>query len=173
MFPQQSEKVVKNEKLEEEKTSINTTKELAQIVGVSVDTMSKIKKIEKKAPEEVKEKVKKGEMSINQAYGYAKTYENLENEIKDEIPKEKTAEEKYVEEEFRKIEKQMTIQKNIHNAIYKILCTDITEEYLEVWYEGLDRLELETLDKDIERAIEEYQNIKEFIKEKRKIRRIK
>lgn len=167
------QKTEKSQEQEEIIEPINTTKELANIAGVSIDTMSKIKKIEKKAPEEVKEKVKKGEMSINQAYGYAKTYEYLENEIKDEIPKEKTAEEKYVEEEFRKIEKQRTIQKNIHNAIYKILCTDITEEYLEVWYEGLDRLELETLDKDIERAIEEYQNIKEFIKEKRKIRRIK
>lgn len=135
--------------------------------------MSKIKKIEKKAPEEVKEKIKSGEMSINQAYGYAKTYEYLEKEIKDEMPKEKTAEEKFIEEEFKKIEEQTVIQKNIHNAIYKILCTDISKKYLEVWYEGLDRHYLETIDSDMNRAIGQYEVIKEFIKEKRKIRRIK
>lgn len=90
-----------------------------------------------------------------------------------QLVKEKTKEEKFIEEEFRKIEEQTVIQKNIHNAIYKILCTDISEKYLDIWYEGLDRNYLETLDNDMDRAIEQYQSIKEFIKEKRKIRRIK
>lgn len=163
-----SEKVIKNEI-----NPIDTKKEIAKIAGTSHDTIAKVKKIEEKAPGEVKEKIKNGEMSINQAYGYAKTYEYLENEIKDEIPKKKTEKEQYIEQEFRKIEEETAIQKNIHNAIYKILCTDISKEYLEVWYEGLDRNYLETLENDMDRAIEQYQNIKEFIKEKRKIRRIK
>ncbi len=90
-----------------------------------------------------------------------------------QLVKEKSKEEQYIEQEFRKIEEETAIQKNIHNAIYKILCTDISEEYLEVWYEGLDRNYLETLENDMDRAIEQYQKIKEFIKEKRKIRRIK
>lgn len=159
----------KSEKVE----PINTIKEIAKIAGTSHDTIAKVKKIEEKAPKEMKEKIKNGEMSINQAYGYAKTYEYLENEIKEEIPREKTAEEKFIEKEFKKIENETVIQKNIHNAIYKILCTDISEEYLEVWYEGLDKNYLGTLEDDMNRAIEQYQNIKEFIKEKRKIRRIK
>ncbi len=85
----------------------------------------------------------------------------------------KTKEEKYIEEEFKKIEEQTAIQKNIHNAIYKILCTDVSEEYLDIWYEGLDKSYLETIEEDINRAIEKYENIKNFIEQKRKIRRIK
>lgn len=90
-----------------------------------------------------------------------------------QLVKEKSKEEQYIEKEFRKIEEETAVQKNIHNAIYKVLCTQISEEYLEVWYEGLDRNYLETLENDMDRAIEQYQKIKEFIKEKRKIRRIK
>lgn len=90
-----------------------------------------------------------------------------------QLVKEKSKEEQFIQEEFRKIEEETAIQKNIHNAIYKILCTDISEEYLEVWYEGLDRNYLETLEADMNRAIKQYETIIEFIKEKRKIRRIK
>lgn len=90
-----------------------------------------------------------------------------------QIVKEKSEQEKYVEEEFKKIENQIAIQKNVHNAIYKILCIDIEKEDLDIWYDGLDKSYLETLDDDIDRAIEEYKKIKEFIKEKRTIRRIK
>ncbi len=47
---------------------IDTKKELAKIAGVSHDTINRVKKIEEKAPEEVKEKLSTGEMSINEAY---------------------------------------------------------------------------------------------------------
>ena len=153
--------------------TINARKDAAKMVGISDGQLAKIEKIEEKAPEQVKEKIKNGEMSINQAYGYAKTYEYLENEIKDEIPKNKTKEEHFIEQEFKKIEEETAIQKNIHNAIYKMLCTDISEEYLEVWYEGLDTNNFETLEADMNRAIKRYETIIDFIKEKRKIRRIK
>lgn len=73
----------------------------------------------------------------------------------------------------QKIEEQTAIQKNVHNAIYKILCIDISKEDLNIWYDGLDKGYLETLEDDMDRAIKQYESIKEFIKEKRKIRRIK
>lgn len=90
-----------------------------------------------------------------------------------QLVKEKSKQEQFVENEFKKIENETAIQKNIHNAIYKILCTEIQEEYLEVWYEGLDRNYLETIEDDLDRAIEQYEKVKRFIQEKRKIRRIK
>lgn len=90
-----------------------------------------------------------------------------------QLVRQKTREEEIIEEGFKKIEEEIAIQKNIHNAIYKILCTDISKEDLDIWYEGLDRSYLESLEKDMDRAIEQYQIIKDFIKEKRKIRRIK
>ena len=50
--------------------SRDTQKELAKAAGVSHDTIHKVEKIQQKAPEAVKEKLRKGEMSINQVYGW-------------------------------------------------------------------------------------------------------
>ena len=49
----------------------------------------------------------------------------------------------------------------------------LTDEELDIWYDGLDKCDLETLDGDLDRAIEKYEHIKEFITKKRTIRRIK
>ena len=49
-------------------TPIDTKKELAKVANVSHDTIAKVKVIEAKAPEEVKEKLSTGEVSINQVY---------------------------------------------------------------------------------------------------------
>ena len=48
--------------------TINTVKEVSDIANVSHDTIAKVKAIEAKAPEEVKAKLRTGEVSINQAY---------------------------------------------------------------------------------------------------------
>ena len=47
---------------------IDTREELSKLANVSHDTMSKVKKIEEKASNEIKEKLSSGEVSINQAY---------------------------------------------------------------------------------------------------------
>ena len=46
----------------------HTAKELAKVAGVSHDTIHKVEKIEAEATPQVKEAVRKGELSINQAY---------------------------------------------------------------------------------------------------------
>lgn len=48
--------------------SIDTKKELAKVAGVSHDTIHKVETIETKAPEQLKEQVKTGQKTINQAY---------------------------------------------------------------------------------------------------------
>jgi N6-adenosine-specific RNA methylase IME4 len=48
--------------------SEKTRQELAKVANVSHDTIAKVKVIEAKAPEEVKAKLSKGEVSINQVY---------------------------------------------------------------------------------------------------------
>lgn len=53
--------------------TIDTQKELAKMAGVSHDTISKVEAIEKDAPEELKNKVKSGEISINAAATTLKT----------------------------------------------------------------------------------------------------
>lgn len=47
---------------------IDTKKELANISGVSHDTLARIEKIETEATEDVKEKLRRNEISINKAY---------------------------------------------------------------------------------------------------------
>jgi ssDNA-binding Zn-finger/Zn-ribbon topoisomerase 1 len=57
---------------------VDTQKELAKIAGVSHDTIFKVEQIQKHAPEEVKQKVKSGEISIRQGYLSIKPKEDKE-----------------------------------------------------------------------------------------------
>lgn len=60
---------------------IETRKELAKVANVSHDTIAKVKVIEAKAPEEVKEKLATGEVSINQVYQEIKKEEKKAERI--------------------------------------------------------------------------------------------
>ncbi len=57
---------------------IETRIELAKVAQVSHDTIAKVKVIEAKAPEEIKEKLSSGEVSINQVYQDIKKEEKKE-----------------------------------------------------------------------------------------------
>lgn len=63
------------------KPEVVTIKEVAKVANVSHDTIAKVKHIEAKAPEEVKEELKAGRMSINEAYKGIKKEENKENRL--------------------------------------------------------------------------------------------
>lgn len=56
---------------------IDTKKELANLAGVSHDTIWKVEKIQEKATDEVKQKVKIGDMSINKAFKTIKPQESI------------------------------------------------------------------------------------------------
>jgi len=60
---------------------IDTRKELSKIASVGEQTIARVKKIEEKAPEEVKEKLRTGEVSINQAYEEIRKKEKKEERI--------------------------------------------------------------------------------------------
>lgn len=64
-----------------EEPPIVTIKEVAKVANVSHDTIAKVKHIEAKAPEEVKQELKAGRMSINEAYKGIKKEENKENRL--------------------------------------------------------------------------------------------
>ena len=64
---------------------IDTKKEVAKIAGVSHDTVAKVKKVIAKAPEEVKQKIQDGELTINKAYNYIKRQE-IKEKAKDIEP---------------------------------------------------------------------------------------
>ena len=86
------------------KPPIETRKELSKVASVSHDTISKVKKIQAKAPQEVKAKLATGEVSINAAY----------KEIKKEEKKEQR--DKKIQEVKQKIETEnlTTLDKKYH-----------------------------------------------------------
>lgn len=87
----------------------DTRKELSKISGVGEQTISRVKLIEEKAPEEVKAKLSTGEVSINQVY----------QEIKKE---EKKAErDKKIEEVKAKIEEENLI---LEDKKYHVIAID-------------------------------------------------
>ena len=77
---------------------IDTRQELARIAGVSHDTIHKVEVVEKNAPEEIKEKARRGDISINEAY--KQTANTMRPLKKTDIAKE--AEEEHREYEQRK-----------------------------------------------------------------------
>lgn len=91
---------------------INTRKEVAKIAGVSEDTIHKVEVIEEKAPEEIKQQVKKGELTINSAYVLTKSAEKaaeenkrLEQECYKELEREKKEQEE--KKELEEIQKSL------------------------------------------------------------------
>ena len=166
--PEKSEKTtfVPNDiNVEEEKS--DTIQKLADIAGVGRNTMNKVIQIQKHAPEPIKDAVESNVISINKGYELTKRVKDVPEEQKE------TEAERMIREGFKEIETNIAIQKNVHNAIYKILCIGFTDDELDIWYDGLDKCDLETLDDDLDRAIKKYEYIKEFVKQKRTIRRIK
>ena len=67
---------------------IETRKELSKVASVSHDTIAKVKKIQEKAPEEVKAKLRTGEVSINAAYKEIKK-EEKKAEYKEKVLQER------------------------------------------------------------------------------------
>lgn len=62
----------------DERNELNTNKELAKVAGVSHDTIHKVDVIEQKAPEEVKDQLRRGEVSINKAYNEIRDAEKVQ-----------------------------------------------------------------------------------------------
>ena len=78
-----------------------TRDKLAQAAGVSHDTIHKVEKIQLKAPEEVKQALRRGEMSINQVYGWI-AEEKMLSKRQQEAQKVKEAEKRHKEFEDKK-----------------------------------------------------------------------
>ena len=100
-------------------------------------------------------------MSINQAYNYAKTYEYLENEIKDEPKKEMSEQEEkdreYLQEQFKEIERIKGTEIRMNEAIFKILTVQVNEENVQIWMDGLEDYRKENLVNELDEAIEKYE----------------
>lgn len=65
--------------------AVDTRNELAKIAGVSHDTIAKVEKIEKSAPEPIIEASRKGEISVNAAYQVTKLEPEQQEEVAQRI----------------------------------------------------------------------------------------
>ena len=70
--------LTQNDKPERQISVGRTDEKLSKIAGVSRDTIQKVQKIEEKAPEKVKEQIKSGDISINEAYKQVRKLEKAE-----------------------------------------------------------------------------------------------
>ncbi|NSB15869.1 hypothetical protein [Clostridium beijerinckii] len=91
---------------------ISTRKEVAKIAGVSEDTIHKVEVIEEKAPEEIKQQVKKGDITINSAYVLTKSAieadkKNAEYEKEYQEQLEKEQQEQEAQRKLGEIEKNL------------------------------------------------------------------
>jgi len=74
---------------------IDTREEIAKIAGVSHDTIARVKKIKELAPEEIIQKVRNNEISINKAYSDIKRQESEKEQEQKKISNPKPPEGKY------------------------------------------------------------------------------
>lgn len=123
-----------SQKSDESLKEVSTKKELSKVAAVSHDTIAKVKKIQEKAPEEIKAKLRTGEVSINAAY----------KEIKKEEKKEAIQEERRIlSEEGSKKEIEIDFRlgdfeevfADIENGSIDCIITDppYPKEFLECW----------------------------------------
>ena len=103
-----------------DKAQVDTKKELAKVAGVSHNTIARVEKIEQHATPEIKEAVKSGEMSINQAYQATR---REEKKVEVEQAKKKIA------DEYKKAEMKAVIHVGdcfsyTPKEKYKLLLTD-------------------------------------------------
>ena len=145
--------------------SVNTTKELADSVGISRDTMNKILQIDAHAPAPIKEALENNGMSINQAYNAVK---NLEAVLEEERGAQATR--MVMERDFQRYSKRIdsegAIAQSYIDGIGKPYHMKVSEENVRIWMEyahirvGDLVLELDAIDG----ALENLSLLKEIIR---------
>ena len=116
------------------KQNVDTRKELSKVASVSHDTIAKVKKIQEKAPEEIKAKLRTGEVSINAAY---KEIKKEEKKAEKENERDRLAEigkNKKIEIDFRLGDFE-EVFKDIPDGSIDCIITDppYPKEFIEVW----------------------------------------
>jgi len=117
-----------------EEPIINTTKEIADSVGISHDTMNKVIQIEEHAPAPIKEALEKSDISVNQAYNAVKNLETVPEE-----DREAEAERMVMEKDFKRYSKRIdnegAIAQSYIDGIGKPYHMEVSEENARIWME--------------------------------------
>ena len=123
-----------------DKAAIDTKKELAKVAGVSHDTIHKVETIEKKAPEEVKEAIRRGDMSINKVYTdiIASEHETIRQEEERKLREAKKRHEDFVDQKNEGVVSLDAARQDKEDGkvLFEELQTYFTEAANKVFYLG-------------------------------------
>ena len=132
---------------------VNTTKELADAVGIGHQTMSRVMQIDEHAPTAVKEALDSGDLSINQGYNITQQVRELPEEQRDEAAALAVELEK-AKKEIRQCDAEADRRGRIADlfckAFEKAVLLTPTEENVRIWAEctRMTREEIEDSVKD-------------------------
>ena len=115
---------------------VNTTKELADAVGIGHQTMSRVMQIDEHAPPAVKDALDSGDLSINQGYNITRQVQELPEEQRDEAAAQAVELEK-----AKKEIQQADAESNRRHKIAGLFCKAFeravlltpTEENVRIW----------------------------------------
>ncbi len=132
---------------------VNTTKELADAVGIGHQTMSRVMQIDEHAPAAVKEALDSGDLSINQGYNITRQVRELPEEQREEAAALAVELEK-AKKEIRQCDAEADRRGRIADlfckAFEKAVLLTPTEENVRIWAEctRMTREEIEDSMKD-------------------------
>ena len=132
---------------------VNTTKELADAVGIGHQTMSRVMQIDEHAPTAVKEALDSGDLSINQGYNITRQVRELPEEQREEAAALAVELEK-AKKEIRQCDAEADRRGRIADlfckAFEKAVLLTPTEENVRIWTEctRMTREEIEDSVKD-------------------------
>lgn len=130
---------------------INTTKAIADSVGVSHDTMNKVIQIEKSAPVPIKNALEKNAISVNKAYGMTQKLNDMPEQEREEAARELLRQDE--QKKYRQIDEEAAIAKAINNAIHAADRMEPSLENVRLWID-LCCIEPEELPHEAELAAE-------------------
>ena len=143
---------------------VNTTKELADVVGIGHQTMSRVMQIDEHAPAAVKEALDSGDLSINQGYNITRQVRELPEEQREEAAALAVELEK-AKKEIRQCDAEADRRGRIADlfckAFEKAVLLTPTEENVRIWAEctRMTREEIEDSMKDARELAEVFSTI--------------
>ena len=143
---------------------VNTTKELADAVGIGHQTMSRVMQIDEHAPAAVKEALDSGDLSINQGYNITRQVRELPEEQREEAAALAVELEK-AKKEIRQCDAEADRRGRIADlfckAFEKAVLLTPTEENVRIWAEctRMTREEIEDSAKDARELAEVFSTI--------------
>ena len=119
--------------------SVNTTKELAEAVGIGDQTMSRVIQIDEKAPEAIKKALDNKEISVNKGYELTRKLQEVPEDQREAMAAAILDADKAFQEKDAEVERKGRVAKQICTAFEKSFLMQPTEENIRIWidYAGI------------------------------------